>query len=410
MNSNWKSIKLGEISEFRNGVNFDNSSFGKGIKVINVADFKERMYPDYETLGELSSEVKWPDECFLKNGDIIFVRSNGNKALIGRSIFIKDLPTNYKVIYSAFCIRLRFKNNIRIDYLYYLYVFKSPLFRSLLSQFGNGTNINNLNQDILNNIKVPTPPLTIQKKIASILSAYDDLIENNNKRIKLLEEMAEEIYKEWFIRFRFPGYKETKFFDSDGKEVPFETEGALPEGWEKKQVEDIIERYQSGKKYDNKTALTKGIIPILDQGQSGLIGYHNDEPGIVATLDDPIIVFANHTCYQNLIQYSFSTIQNVLPFKSKKELDLNIYWLHYATNNLIVFNDYKGHWPEFIAKKIVIPQKDISELFGNIIKPIANEQHILCNKNKIIQETRDLLLPRLISGKLDIKKLDIDSI
>ena len=75
----------------------------------------------------------------------------------------------------------------------YLYVFKSPLFRALLSQFGNGANINNLNQDILKNIKIPIPNLTAQKKISSILAEYDDLIENNNQRIQLLDEMAEEI-------------------------------------------------------------------------------------------------------------------------------------------------------------------------------------------------------------------------
>jgi len=99
--NNWKSIPLGKIAEFRNGVNFDNSSFGKGLKVINVADFKDRMYPNYSLLGELDSTAKWHDESFLKEGDIVFVRSNGNKNLIGRSIYIKNLPNQVKVTYSA---------------------------------------------------------------------------------------------------------------------------------------------------------------------------------------------------------------------------------------------------------------------------------------------------------------------
>ena len=97
---NWKSIPLGQIAEFRNGVNYDSTSFGKGIKVINVSDFKDRMYADYNSLSELDSSSKWHDESFLKAGDIIFVRSNGNKNLIGRSLYIKNLPENFKVTFS----------------------------------------------------------------------------------------------------------------------------------------------------------------------------------------------------------------------------------------------------------------------------------------------------------------------
>ena len=138
---NWEEIRLEEIAEFRNGVNFTNDSFGKGIKVINVADFKDKMYPDYEALGELDAESKWPKECFLKENDIVFVRSNGNKNLIGRSIFIKNLPEDIKVTHSAFSIRLRFKSIKDICPEFYLYLFKSPIFRSILSQYGNGANI-----------------------------------------------------------------------------------------------------------------------------------------------------------------------------------------------------------------------------------------------------------------------------
>ena len=192
---NWEEIRLEEIAEFRNGVNFTNDSFGKGIKVINVADFKDKMYPDYATLGELDAEAKWSKECFLKENDIVFVRSNGNKNLIGRSIFIKNLPEDIKVTHSAFSIRLRFKNIKDICPEFYLYLFKSPIFRSILSQYGNGANISNLNQDILNNMIISRPPLQVQDKIVSILAVYDNLLENNGRRIKLLEEMSSEVYK-----------------------------------------------------------------------------------------------------------------------------------------------------------------------------------------------------------------------
>ena len=144
----FEKIKLGEIASFRNGVNFDSSSFGKGLKVINVADFKNRMYPNYRMLGELKSTDRWSHECYLEENDIVFVRSNGNKSLIGRSLLVRNLPKDIKVTFSAFCIRLRFDKDKAIIPEFFLYLFKSPSFRMLLSQYGNGTNISNLNQNI----------------------------------------------------------------------------------------------------------------------------------------------------------------------------------------------------------------------------------------------------------------------
>src|SRR5690606_1751192 len=112
-----------------------------------------------------------------------------------------------------------------------------------------------------------------RSKIASILSAYDDLIENNNQRIKLLEDMAEEIYKEWFVRMRFPGYQACKFFNQDGSEVP---QGALVEGWQMKRFRDCLSHYIGGGwgeesatgKNDTPAYVIRGTdIPSFNQGK-----------------------------------------------------------------------------------------------------------------------------------------------
>ena len=445
MDNNWDYIKLGSIAEFRNGVNFDNSSFGSGLKVINVADFKDRMYPDYISLGELDINSKWPKECFLKNGDIIFVRSNGNKALIGRSIYIKDLPEDINVTYSAFCIKLRFKEKIELSPLFYLYVFKSPLFRGLLSQFGNGTNISNLNQDILNNIKVPSPNLPTQKKIAHILSTYDDLIENNNQRIKLLEEMAEEIYKEWFVRLRFPGYQDAKFFDKEGKDVSHGTTGALPEGWEKLKLRDCLIHYIGGGwgedkpkgKNNNPAYVLRGTdIPNFNKGNLNfdIKRYHSESnlSSRSCQVNDIIFEVSGGTEGQSLGRTSFVT-QSVLDrFDAPligasfcKLLRVNskiiepiyiqcILQRMYKTNELKVFqvqstgiSNYQ--FEDFIdATRIFIPSILIQEKFRKLINPMFEEIQLLGAKNQILQETRDLLLPRLISGKLSVENLELE--
>lgn len=430
---NWNSIKLGNIAVFRNGVNYDSDSFGKGIKVINVADFKDRMHPNYEKLGELDINSKWATDCFLKEGDVIFVRSNGNKNLIGRSLFIKNLPKEIKVTYSAFCIRLRFNQNIGLSPIFFLYVFKSSLFRKRMAQFGNGTNINNLNQDILTNTRVPFPPLPTQKKIANILSAYDDLIENNNQRIQLLEEMAAEIYKEWFVRFRFPGYESATFVDKEGKEVSHGTDGALPLGWERGAIGSLY-TVKSGFAFQGSKLGEEGVpiikIRNIDNYEvdtincsrySGEINskvqrFELEEGNLLVAMTGATIgkvaLFPrqSETYYLNQRVGKFfpkKEIKNhsfIYQFSKSKEFKENIinYSLGAAQPNI------SGQQIENI--KLILPSNNILEKYLTIGGTFNEEIMLLRAKNETLQQTRDLLLPRLISGKLSVENLSLSDI
>jgi type I restriction enzyme S subunit len=254
-----------------------------------------------------------------------------------------------------------------------------------------------INKSAFSDIEINVPTLPIQRRIAGILSAYDDLIENSQRRIKILEEMARRLYREWFVYFRFPGHEGCRLVQS-----PL---GEIPVGWEVKLVEEIVKRIPVGKKYDQKTVASNGAVPVFDQGKTGIIGFHDDEPGVVASETAPVIVFANHTCYQRLIHIPFSAIQNVLPFVPSPVLSRNIYWLHWATNGLVVFNDYKGHWPEFAAKDLIVPPAAFCQRFGEFAAPLS--QQILKLERQIhnLRRTRDLLLPRLLSGQIDVESL-----
>jgi type I restriction enzyme, S subunit len=198
----WPTKRLGELAEFRNGVNYNKSSFGVGVKVVGVSDFQDYTKPRYAELEQINPEGIVTERNLLHDGDIVFVRSNGNRELIGRSLFIEQPPE--EITHSAFTIRLRFTAR---DVLpkFYAYYFRTPLIRHALTTQGGGTNINNLNQDILNALTVPFPPLPVQRRIAGILSAYDALMENSQRRTRILESIARALYREWFVYFRFPG-------------------------------------------------------------------------------------------------------------------------------------------------------------------------------------------------------------
>ena len=284
-----------------------------------------------------------------------------------------------------------------LDSKFLYYWIGSPQGKAELQKCTIGSSQSAFTIVLLKSMEIELPPLPVQQRIAGILSAYDELIENSQRRIKILESMARALYREWFVHFRFPGHESHPRVAS-----PL---GEIPQGWEVKKVEEIVKRIPVGKKYDQKTVSPTGAVPVFDQGKSGIIGYHDDQPGVEATENAPVIVFANHTCYQRLVHSPFSAIQNVLPFVPHPAMTRNIYWLHWATNGIVVFNDYKGHWPEFAAQQLIVPTEDVCRQFGDFAAPISRQILKLERAIENLRRTRDLLLPRLLSGQIDVEAL-----
>lgn len=143
--SEWKCYKLNEISSLSNGINFDKSAYTSGVKLIGVSDFKNRIHPDYDSLQEVDSKVVKSGD-YLEKGDIVFVRSNGNKELVGRCMIIdRDIP----VTYSGFCIKLHLKDKKRFDPFFFNYLFKTRQFKKSMTGTAVGANIQNLSQSRL---------------------------------------------------------------------------------------------------------------------------------------------------------------------------------------------------------------------------------------------------------------------
>ena len=181
----WEEKKLGDLGEFKNGMNFAHNERGYDLFLLGVGDFGNLFsINDVKKLSKISLNRKPAEEYLLHNGDIVFVRSNGNKQLVGRSLVV--YPNDIHVTFSGFCIRFRRKTNI-INEKFLVSYLKSENTRNKL--FGNGTNISNLNQKLLQNIIVPVPPLSEQQRIVERL---DELSE----KVKKLEEIQEKTIKE----------------------------------------------------------------------------------------------------------------------------------------------------------------------------------------------------------------------
>ncbi|MGG7675758.1 restriction endonuclease subunit S [Pseudomonas sp. WC2] len=228
-------LPLGEIAVFRNGLNFGKESRGNGCMLVGVPDFQNRFSPDYESLSEINPDGIVRADDYLQQGDIVFVRSNGNKALVGRSLYIsKDV----KALFSGFCIRARLISE-DVDKLFFAYYTKTKNFKSQISS-SSGTNINNLNQGILSQVKIPVFHKSYQQKIAAVLSVLDSKIDCNNRINAELKAIAKTLYDYWFVQFDFPDANGKPYKSSGGKmEYNATLKREIPAGWKVKQLSQI---------------------------------------------------------------------------------------------------------------------------------------------------------------------------
>lgn len=263
----------------------------------------------------------------------------------------------------------------------------------LLKAVAGGTATPIINKTIFSRLPALAPPLELQKKIAAILSGYDELIENNETRIGLLEQSAEEIYREWFVRFRFPGHEKAKFVKG------------LPGDWDIKRVKEIVIRKGFGRIYREAELMDDGQVVVIDQSRADWLGFYDGEPQHVASYDSPIILFGDHTCKMVFMTKPFSLAENVVPFTP--ELGISSYFLFHLVKDLARTTEYKRHWTDLTNRKVLVPNERLQARFEDAVKRSHEQAELLRQTIRRAEKTRNLLLPRLISGKLSVENLDI---
>jgi len=261
-----------------------------------------------------------------------------------------------------------------------------------MQQVSHGTTQDNLSRDKLLSFDFIVPHVKEQRKIAAILSAYDDLIENNLRRIRILEEMAQNLYREWFIKFRFPGYQNARFVDS-----PL---GRIPEGWEVKGLGEILElSYGKALKKEDRRG---GNVPVY--GSSGVVGYHDvplvNGPGIVVGRKGNVgSVFWSDEDF-----YPIDTAYFVISKMPLRFLFYDLQTKNFLNNDAAVPGLNRN---QAYSLKMLIPAVNILTWFCQFADDFERQVAVLRLKNTTLRRTRDLLLPRLISGEKDVSELDI---
>ena len=296
----------------------------------------------------------------------------------------------------------------KADYCYVYYYLRQQ--SDSLNKLAIGGAQQNLNALTIKKFKIALPTLPIQKKIASILSTYDRLIENNTRRIRLLEQMAENLYKEWFVRFRFPEHEKVEIVNG------------LPKGWERTKLIKNIKTSSGGTPSRNKGEYYKnGTIPWIKTGELQDCILINTEECITedAVNNSSAKLFPKGTLLMAMygvnvgklgISEIEATCNQACCVFTPKQIDYKYYLFHYLKSIReyllsISFGAAQQNLSQELIKsiRVLFPDEKTNISFVKEVEPLFKEISIIQQQNQLLTRQRDLLLPRLMSGKLEVK-------
>ena len=400
----WESVPFSQLyaADSRNGLTKPSKVRGSGFKMINMGELfaNDRIYDIPMELVPLTESEK--KNCQVLQGDLLFARQSLVLEGAGKCSVVMDVSP--MTVFESHLIRVRLNQKIA-NPLFYYYFFRSPLspVKTIVSQCAQA----GIRGSDLQDLAVVFPPLDVQTRIADILSAYDSLIETNQRQIKLLEEAAQRLYREWFVDLRFPGHEDVPLVDG------------VPEGWSIQTIADIASVNCDAVGKDWPYATIDYIdISSVTQGQIGSKTTYEvkDAPGRARRIahDGDIIwsmVRPNLRAYA-LVQYPdkkdvFSTGFAVL---SARKVPFPFLYCSVTTDDFVGYlvnctngAAYPAVKPiHFEQAKITVPSMDVLQKFERLTLPMFREIHYLSSKNNRLSEARDRLLPKLMSGEIAV--------
>jgi type I restriction enzyme S subunit len=372
--------------------------YGKGLR-----EYSGSSYPVFGTNGQIG----WHDVPLCKEPGIIIGRKGAY-----RGVHYSKQP--FFVIDTAFFLKPKTKD-FDIKWAYY------QLLDFDVNNIDSGSAIPSTSREAFYAIPVRLPPLPTQQKIASILSFYDDLIKNNLRRIKILEEMAKTIYEEWFVKFRFPGHEKAKMVESEL--------GMIPEGWEVKNLSEIVSTQYGYTESATETEVGPKFLRGMDINKNSYIQWDavpycpinaEDFKRYKLSTGDILIIRMADPGKIGIVEKEIDSIfaSYLIRIKIKSTLLSPHYLFYFLSSNryqAYITGASTGTTRKSASAgvitniKIVVPIDSIREEFEGWSVTLRQMLNNLLDKNAILRQTRDLLLPKLISSEIDVKNLDIQT-
>jgi type I restriction enzyme, S subunit len=358
----------------------------------DFSDIKKISKSDYDKL------VK--GDCKPLKDDVLIIKDGAN--YLKHTFVIKE-EIDLVILSSIAILRPDTK---KIDPVFFAFLLKSPHIMSAMSNYVSGAAIPRIVLSDFKKIKINVPELRVQKRIASILTSYDELIENNNKRIAILEQMAGQVYKEWFVRMRFPGHEKVKMIKG------------VPEGWEIRSFSSLA-KFVNGFAFKPSDWNTEGLPIIkINELKNGVGPETPRNSGIDVPARNHIrngsILFSWSAHLEAYYWSGGDALLNQHAFEVIPNKDIEKMFIYFSLRNSMNFfrSLSNGATMQHIKKsaldqvKILYPKNDLPKRFSEVVLPILKQIQLLNAKNTNLRKTRDLLLPRLISGKLSVEKAE----
>jgi len=406
---NWESVKLGDLYEVHNGLSKGGKFFGNGYPFLTFSTVFNNYFLPEELTDFVQSTEKERESYSILRGDVFVTRTSETSDELGMScVALKDYPN---ATYNGFTKRMRpITDRVLPEYIgYYM---RMPSFRGEFQAFSTMTTRASLKNEDLLSLEVKLPEIGEQKKIAGILSAYDALILNNQKQIKLLEEAAWRLYKEWFVNLGFPGHEETEIHDG------------LPEGWTISYINDLCVRINAGGTpsrsksvyWSNpsvawyKTGELSDCWLLDSEEKISQEGLENSSAKIFPKNTILMAIYASPTLgHLGVLRSEAACNQAALCLLANEEL-VSWQWLYYKLFELRdEFNAIaKGAGQQNISadavkmKEVIVPPKDLVGTFTRYVEPIFCRRLKLQEQNLYLSEARDRLLPKLMSGEIEV--------
>ena len=393
--SEWKKVRLGELCDFINGGAWSDKEYApEGIPVLKVTNCKNSGF----SLSELSYLPYSLEQKYIQNklqrNDVIIATVGSHPNLVnssaGRSVIVNSFVEGFYLNQNAVCIRT--KDEEILDQLFWGYYSKYYLFQNYIQMRGKGAaNQMRIAISAIKDYPMPLPPINFQRHIASILSRYDSLIENYQKQIKLLEEAAQRLYKEWFIDLHFPGHENTNIIDG------------VPDGWEKKKLGDLAE-FKRGKTITKKEII-EGPIPVVAGGlePAYYCNKSNTAERVITVSGSGANAGFTRIYFEKVWASDCSFVDaSTTPF-------LHFVYCFLKDNKTTIDNLQKGAaQPHVYAKdinsmSICIPIESVLTSFEGKASKYFDTISSFQSQIRLLTEARDRLLPKLMSGEINVE-------
>jgi type I restriction enzyme S subunit len=378
----WQEVALGSAIHIKHGYSFKSQYFGESGKyiVLTPGNFREeggfRLRPGKDR----SYTGDFPESFVLSEGDLIIAMTEQGPGLLGSAALV---PEDAKFLHNQRLGLIDSIDSSKLDRHFLYYLFNTKPVRSQISGSASGTKVHHTAPDRIYRIRVNLPEVHEQERIASALSAYDDLIENNRRRIQLLEQAARLLYKEWFVYLRFPGHEHVKIVDG------------VPHGWSRRPLGEIGKlNYGKALKADDRVP---GPFPVY--GSSGQVGTH-EKP----LVEGPGIIVGRKGNVGNVYwsETSFFPIDTVY-FVNSGSANLFLYYALLHTAFISTDVAVPGLNREYAhSRDILVPESSLLNLFEASVKPCHSQITVLEKYNEALSAARDLLLPRLMNGEISL--------